>query len=59
MTPLGVNELDFEALAAMMKAFDPSYTDEDIELMMRSIDLNGSNSVTWSEFKAIFGMDRE
>ena len=54
-----MNELDFEALAAMMKAFDPSYTDEDIELMMRSIDLNGSNSVTWSEFKAIFGMDRE
>lgn len=55
----GPPELELEALRKMMKAFDPSYTDDDILTMLASMDLNGSNSLTWSEFKAIFAMAHE
>eukprot|EP00977_Amphora_coffeiformis_P023196 scaffold12434_cov177-Amphora_coffeaeformis.AAC.6 len=55
----GPRELELEALQKLMKSFDPTYTDEDILTMLASMDLNGSQSLTWSEFKAIFTMSQE
>lgn len=55
----GPPELELDTLRKMMKSFDPTYTDEDIQSMLTSMDLTGSNSLTWSEFKAIFTMEQE
>lgn len=52
-------ELELERLKTLMKSFDPTYPDEDIVAMLNSLDLTSSQSLTWSEFKAIFTMTQE
>jgi CRP-like cAMP-binding protein len=50
------NEIkDFE-LRKIMLDFDPSYSEKDLEVMLNSLDLNHSGTMSWSEFKKIFGM---
>jgi serine/threonine protein kinase len=55
----GPPELELETLRKMMISFDPSYTEGDIETMLKSMDLTGTNSLSWPEFKAIFTLDHE
>lgn len=50
----GVIELD--EIQAMIINFDPLYTDEGVKEILESLDLNSSGTVTWKEFKRIFGM---
>lgn len=55
----GPRELELDTLRKMMKSFDPTYTDKDILSMLSSMDLTGTHTLTWSEFKAIFTMSQE
>jgi CRP-like cAMP-binding protein len=53
----GVLELD--KLRRVMLDFDPSYKEEDIQTLLKSMDLSKSGSLTWKEFKHVFGMAKE
>ena len=55
----GGGELTLDLLRNTMKAFDASYTEEDIAAMLRSMDLTGSGTISWSEFKTIAAMSLE
>ena len=37
-----------------MREFDKDYTDNEVELMMQTLDLNRSGRVTFEEFKEVF-----
>ena len=53
----GVLELD--RLRRVMLEFDPSYTEEDIRCLLDSMDLSKTGSLSWTEFKIVFGMAKE
>jgi CRP-like cAMP-binding protein len=52
-------EISLDELRAVVKRFDPSYSDDDIHDMLESLDLNHSGTLTWLEFLRIFSMDKE
>eukprot|EP00956_Cyclotella_meneghiniana_P000622 scaffold674_cov63-Cyclotella_meneghiniana.AAC.9 len=47
-------ELEKEDVAQLMREFDKEYTDNEVELMMQTLDLNRSGRVTFEEFKKVF-----
>lgn len=51
--------MDLDSLRKMVKSFDPSYKEEDILSMLKSMDLTGNGTITWSEFKTIVSMSQE
>lgn len=55
-----VGAIDFDEMRSMLKDFDPLYTEDDVKEILVSLDLNDdSGSVSWGEFKRIFGMAGE
>mmetsp|Transcript_7856 Transcript_7856/g.12467 ORF Transcript_7856/g.12467 Transcript_7856/m.12467 type:complete len:836 (-) Transcript_7856:441-2948(-) len=51
--------LELADLRRLMLDFDPTYTEQDIHSLLKSMDLNNSGNVTWEEFKVAYGMARE
>jgi Ca2+-binding EF-hand superfamily protein len=51
--------LELDKLRRVMLDFDPSYKEEDIQTLLESMDLSKSGSLTWKEFKHVFGMAKE
>lgn len=52
------DSIDLEELHAMIKRFDPQYTDEHVQDILKSLDLDHNGTVTWEEFKRIFRKKR-
>ena len=48
--------IDLPDVYVMLKDFDDAFTDADIKEILSSLDLDGSGSVNWEEFKRIFGI---
>ena len=48
--------LELDEIESMILELDPTYTAKDIKDILVSLDLNASGTVTWEEFKRIFGM---
>lgn len=53
------NAISLTELRILVKNFDETYADQDIDDMLSSLDLNQSGSLTWEEFHRIFSMDKE
>jgi Ca2+-binding EF-hand superfamily protein len=51
--------LELDDLRRVMLDFDPTYTDQDIQSLLKSMDLNHSGTITWEEFKVAYGMAKE
>ena len=51
--------LELANVRAMIKQFDSLYTEEDICEILKSLDLDESGKISWSEFMRIFGMDKD
>ncbi|KAL3921803.1 MAG: hypothetical protein SGILL_002554 [Bacillariaceae sp.] len=51
--------LTLEDLRQIMLKFDATYTQQDLESLLESLDLNESGSISWDEFKAAYGMAKE
>lgn len=51
--------LELPNIRDLIVQFDPSYTDDDIIAILNTLDLDETGSVSWDEFKRIFGMDRK
>jgi hypothetical protein len=49
--------IELPEIRSMILNLDPTYTEEDIKDILVSLDLNDSGTVTWEEFKRIFGMN--
>eukprot|EP00804_Cyclotella_cryptica_P005112 CCRYP_011544-RA/>CCRYP_011544-RA protein AED:0.07 eAED:0.07 QI:492/0.66/0.75/1/1/1/4/67/746 len=47
-------ELEKDDVAALMREMDEDYSDDEIEKMMETLDLNHSGKVTFDEFKKVF-----
>jgi hypothetical protein len=47
-------ELEKEDVAKLMREMDKDYTDDELEKMMETLDLNHSGRVTFDEFKKVF-----
>lgn len=47
-------ELEKEDVAKLMREMDEEYTDNEVELMLQTLDLNNSGKVTFEEFKKVF-----
>lgn len=48
--------IDLSDVAHMLKKMDATFTDADIAEILNALDIDESGSVTWDEFKRIFGM---
>lgn len=51
--------LNLDDLRRIMLEFDSSYTESDIQSLLKSMDLTGSGNITWEEFKVAYGMAKE
>jgi Ca2+-binding EF-hand superfamily protein len=49
--------IELPEIRSMILNLDPTYSEEDIKDILVSLDLNDSGTVTWEEFKRIFGMN--
>jgi CRP-like cAMP-binding protein len=49
--------IELPEIRSMILNLDPTYTEEDIKDILLSLDLTISGTVTWKEFKRIFGMN--
>ena len=47
-------ELEKADVATLMREMDKDYSDDEIEKMMETLDLNHSGKVTFDEFKKVF-----
>eukprot|EP00934_Nitzschia_sp_Nitz4_P002606 Nitzschia sp. Nitz4//scaffold3_size479765//254109//256481//NITZ4_000106-RA/size479765-processed-gene-1.515-mRNA-1//-1//CDS//3329550776//2596//frame0 len=52
----GSGSIDRLDLTFMLKSMDKSFTQKDIKDIMDTIDLDGTGTVTWEEFKRLFEM---
>lgn len=50
----GDKELDARAIGKLLREMDPEYTDEEIQSVIKVMDLTGSGSVSFDEFKKVF-----
>jgi CRP-like cAMP-binding protein len=50
-------EIDLSDVAVMLKNMDSSFTNKDIAEILNSLDLDDNGSISWDEFKRIFGMN--
>ncbi len=50
----GRGELETEDVAALMRAMDKDYTDNEVDLMMQTLDLSKSGKISFDEFKKVF-----
>lgn len=48
--------IQFETLKQFVRQWDPSYTDEDIRCMLKSLDIGNTGDLGWNEFKRVFSM---
>jgi CRP-like cAMP-binding protein len=51
--------IDLSDVSLMLKNYDNTFTDTNIKEILDSLDLDGSGSVNWEEFKRIFGWDNK
>jgi len=51
--------VSMDQVRPMLREFDASYTEKGIQDIMNSVDLNGTGSLTWSEFQHLFGTKKE
>jgi serine/threonine protein kinase len=49
--------IQLNEIRSMIKNFDPTYTENDIKDIVRTLDLTHSGVVRWEDFKRIFGMN--
>lgn len=49
-------DVDIDEVDTLLRKMDQSFTDDDIAQILSSVDLDGSHTVSWLEFKRIFGM---
>ena len=49
-------QIDLSDVALMLKNMDNSFTNKDIAQILNSLDLDDNGSISWDEFKRIFGM---
>jgi CRP-like cAMP-binding protein len=54
----GTGVIELEEVRAMIKRFDPRYTEEQVQDILKALDLNHSGTVSWEEFKRIFRIRR-
>ena len=47
-------ELEKEDIAKLMLEMDKNYTDNEVDMMLETLDLNSSGKVTFEEFKKVF-----
>jgi Ca2+-binding EF-hand superfamily protein len=47
-------ELEKDDIAKLMRDMDPEYTDNEVEMMLKTLDLSISGKVTFDEFKKVF-----
>lgn len=52
----GSGEIDLSEMNALLKNMDKTFTDNDVEQILNSLDLDGQGKIGWEEFKRIFGM---
>ena len=52
-------KIDLSDVSIMLKNMDSTFSDKDIEDIMESLDIDGSGTVAWEEFKRIFGMGKK
>jgi serine/threonine protein kinase len=50
----GDEELDARAIGKLLREMDPDYTDEEIQSVIKVMDLTASGSVSFDEFKKVF-----
>jgi Ca2+-binding EF-hand superfamily protein len=48
--------IDFSEIGVLLRKMDSTFTDNDIEQILNSLDLDGGGNIDWEEFKRIFGM---
>ena len=49
-------EIDLSEIDVLLRKMDSTFTDDDIEQILNSLDLDGGGNIDWEEFKRIFGM---
>lgn len=45
-------------LRAMIKRFDPQYTEENVHDILKALDLSNTGKVTWEEFRRVFRINK-
>ena len=55
----GSGVIEVHDVRAMIKRFDPTYTEADVRDILNSLALKESGKVTWAEFVHIFGMEKK
>jgi serine/threonine protein kinase len=50
----GAEELDAQAIGKLLREMDPEYTDDEIQSVIKVMDLTASGSVSFDEFKKVF-----
>jgi CRP-like cAMP-binding protein len=50
----GTGVIELDEVRAMIKRFDPRYTEEQVQDILKALDLNHTGTVSWEEFKRIF-----
>jgi len=50
--------LEIDQVAVVLKSFDPSLTESEIQEVLNALDLNDSGKISFHEFKLIFGMNK-
>jgi signal-transduction protein with cAMP-binding, CBS, and nucleotidyltransferase domain len=50
-------KLELENIRSAIKKLDPSYTEDDVIAILKSLDLDESGEVSWAEFKRLFDME--
>jgi CRP-like cAMP-binding protein len=50
-------QIDLSDVALMLRNMDSTFTNKDIALILNSLDLDDDGSISWDEFKRIFGMN--
>ena len=56
--PRNVGVLDKESIGRIMREMNSSYTEEEIEAIVRALDLTNSGDVNFDEFKKVFVRNR-
>lgn len=51
----GSGVIELQEIRTMIQQFDPTYTEDDIREILRSLDLSDSGNLTWPEFLRVFG----
>jgi CRP-like cAMP-binding protein len=49
-------EIDLSEIGVLLRKMDSTFTDDDIEQILNSLDIDGGGDIGWEEFKRIFGM---